>query len=480
MTLERYGALISAYMDGELTPEERADLLAHVRECRECAALLREYRQIRTAVRSLETVSPPPSLATEVHARTRGRAGHRRVTPAGLLQSLTAMLAAAAVVLLALLPVVQLGGSEEQFAQRLARLFQPPVTAPSPTPAFTLQSVEPSATPVPEPTATSPPTPTRTSPTATPVPPTATAAPTPKPSSAAPASNTTAPPDAGGTTVEAATPAATTAPPAATTMPSTATATPRAAAAASTPTLTPTSAPTAPTPQPTETGDDPDASPPPAVAAVPASTTPESAVTTPEPTGTPVPPTPTEEPPTATAAPTQRPTQAPTPTVTPTPPPTPTPTPATPLGTFAQLYQSNARLRERLGAPVAAETMMDASRQSFEGGAMELLADSRRIYVFHDKSTTWAAYADTWMLGEASAADDEPPPPGRFRPQRSFGKLWATNPAVREQLGWAISPELAYLATVQRFEGGVLLHSVVAGATLALYEDGSWERFAAP
>jgi hypothetical protein len=33
------------------------------------------------------------------------------------------------------------------------------------------------------------------------------------------------------------------------------------------------------------------------------------------------------------------------------------------------------------------------------------------------------------------------PPPDRYEPQRSFGKVWRENPDIRAQLGWAIARE---------------------------------------
>jgi hypothetical protein len=51
------------------------------------------------------------------------------------------------------------------------------------------------------------------------------------------------------------------------------------------------------------------------------------------------------------------------------------------------------------------------------------------------------------------------PPPGRYEPQRGFGKVWRDFPEVREALGWATLPEAAHIATVQPFYSAVDAHT---------------------
>lgn len=41
------------------------------------------------------------------------------------------------------------------------------------------------------------------------------------------------------------------------------------------------------------------------------------------------------------------------------------------------------------------------------------------------------------------------PPAGLLQPERGFGLLWRNSPTVRERLGWALTPEAGYTATVQ-------------------------------
>lgn len=439
MTQGRYGALISAYIDGELTAEERAELLAHVCECHECAGLLRDYRQIRTSFRALESLAPPPSLAPVIHERTSGQGAAPRVTPLGAARGLTAVAAALAVLLLALLPVLHLAGPESGLAARLALLLgQGP--APTATPVLGQWAVEPPATATPEPTITSSPTPLVA----------AAVSPTPPPTVTPSPSPTAAPAPAGSLPAEVSAPAGGPAgsPPAAGE-------TPAGGLVAN-----PTARPPVPAALPVTAGP----SPPPATA------TPQPAAATRIPASA----TPLLPPPTVTATATRSPTRTPVPTATPS--PTPTATPPSLLQSFAALYNQKPELRTRLGAPLESERAAEAVRQSFERGAMEWLAEGRLIYVFYTDGRAWALFPDTWTPDDAAAPGD-PPPPGRLQPRGAFGKLWSTTPTVRERLGWATAAEQPYTGVSQRFERGLLLLSTASSSVVALYEDGSWQRF---
>ncbi|MFN8537667.1 MAG: zf-HC2 domain-containing protein [Thermomicrobiales bacterium] len=61
--------LLSAYMDNELTPDELRVVQAHVATCPDCAAVLREYRQVRSSMRALSQPVPPAELRAAVFAR---------------------------------------------------------------------------------------------------------------------------------------------------------------------------------------------------------------------------------------------------------------------------------------------------------------------------------------------------------------------------------------------------------------------------
>jgi anti-sigma factor RsiW len=57
--------LISAYLDGELTDRERADLIRHLAGCGKCSAEMEETHEIRAAVRSLPMLELPIGLIPE-------------------------------------------------------------------------------------------------------------------------------------------------------------------------------------------------------------------------------------------------------------------------------------------------------------------------------------------------------------------------------------------------------------------------------
>lgn len=63
--------LLSAKMDGELTPEEEKQLKAHLAECPECRALAEELEQTHAAFTQLEELTAPEGFAQGVMDRIR-------------------------------------------------------------------------------------------------------------------------------------------------------------------------------------------------------------------------------------------------------------------------------------------------------------------------------------------------------------------------------------------------------------------------
>jgi hypothetical protein len=62
MKHEDWQQLVSAYCDGEVTPEERARVEAHLAECAECAEALAAYRRLGQAIRALPQGTPSRTL----------------------------------------------------------------------------------------------------------------------------------------------------------------------------------------------------------------------------------------------------------------------------------------------------------------------------------------------------------------------------------------------------------------------------------
>ena len=56
---EEFAPLLSAFVDGELTEDERAEVLAHVSECEKCRRLLGELTALHAALGELEDEDVP-------------------------------------------------------------------------------------------------------------------------------------------------------------------------------------------------------------------------------------------------------------------------------------------------------------------------------------------------------------------------------------------------------------------------------------
>ncbi|MCZ7538400.1 MAG: hypothetical protein M5U29_00430 [Anaerolineae bacterium] len=103
---------------------------------------------------------------------------------------------------------------------------------------------------------------------------------------------------------------------------------------------------------------------------------------------------------------------------------------------------------QSLACPLEAGTTVQAAYQEFERGAMIWRADTSDIYVLYRETGLVNRYRDTWH-GE-DVPYDETPPPGLYKPDRGFGRVWVDNPQVRAGLGWATSLEQGYTMLHQR------------------------------
>jgi hypothetical protein len=94
-------SLLAVYLDGELEEPGRAQVEAHLQTCEACAARLADYRQLGHEIRALPRVAPPAELRTGVLAQV--AAGRRRWSERGgsLGRVGSALLLAAALLLLA-------------------------------------------------------------------------------------------------------------------------------------------------------------------------------------------------------------------------------------------------------------------------------------------------------------------------------------------------------------------------------------------
>lgn len=84
--------LISAFLDGELSANESAQLHRHLSSCGRCASELQDFQKVRAAIRSLPVLDLPPDLVFE---------GEPNVTPIRRHRVLVASAAAVVAIVIA-------------------------------------------------------------------------------------------------------------------------------------------------------------------------------------------------------------------------------------------------------------------------------------------------------------------------------------------------------------------------------------------
>lgn len=100
-----------------------------------------------------------------------------------------------------------------------------------------------------------------------------------------------------------------------------------------------------------------------------------------------------------------------------------------------------------------------ASYQLFENGIMLYRADLGAIYVLVNDGRFFP-FSPAQYGGLPDNPVTRPTPPGRYRPIFGFGKVWGNNWYIRASVGWAVTPETGYVATVQQPNGDLLLMSL--------------------
>lgn len=188
---------------------------------------------------------------------------------------------------------------------------------------------------------------------------------------------------------------------------------------------------------------------------------------TPSPTPIPVP-TPTPLP-SSTA-----PEATPSPTVVPSPTPgTPEPIPVT--GAFARVYWADEAIQKRLGQPVSPAFTVNAAELAFQRGMMLERFDTLHIYIL-DATGTWSSVPEPQPV--------DPPlefrsvEPNLWAPGGAFGQVWEEK-ALAPSLGYATEGDVHVMSTgarIQEFEHGTLILSD-RGFVYALFADGTWQQF---
>jgi hypothetical protein len=111
--------------------------------------------------------------------------------------------------------------------------------------------------------------------------------------------------------------------------------------------------------------------------------------------------------------------------------------------------------REALGCPaMAAWSSIDAATQNMEFGKMIWIdvpgtggpayyPPWKRIFAIINPTDSFRSYPDTWQQGVDPNIPSgfEPPREGLYPPWGGFGKVWAEDASLRNQIGWATQPQ---------------------------------------
>lgn len=111
--------------------------------------------------------------------------------------------------------------------------------------------------------------------------------------------------------------------------------------------------------------------------------------------------------------------------------------------------------------PTPLVTQIQVAEQSFEHGRMFWLQPNDEIWVMIDDPDStdhgqWLVEPNTFFEGEEETDPSLTPPVDAIQPTRGFGKLWRDNDAIREALGWGVSPEFGFVTTYEYRSGGYL------------------------
>lgn len=149
--------------------------------------------------------------------------------------------------------------------------------------------------------------------------------------------------------------------------------------------------------------------------------------------------------------------------------------------------------------PTETRAQLFIAQQDFQNGFMFWISTRNVIWVLittpgNPNTGEWRVYPDTFIEGEPEFDPNLTPPTENFyQPRRGFGKLWRTTPGLREELGWATTPEFALNTSYVYQPGGVIdadgkwvpgpgkhFITTLGRQTFALIESaegfGRWER----
>ncbi|MDX2160322.1 MAG: hypothetical protein SF162_03255 [bacterium] len=131
-----------------------------------------------------------------------------------------------------------------------------------------------------------------------------------------------------------------------------------------------------------------------------------------------------------------------------------------PISPSATASPTPARTERPANFPTPVNARIQVVEQLFEGGRMFWLEPTREIWVMRvtaEGGGTWSVYQDTWDEAVDPESDSAlTPPEGRTQPIRGFGKVWREVPNLRDELGWAVTPEFGFISEYQYVAGGTV------------------------
>jgi len=73
--------------------------------------------------------------------------------------------------------------------------------------------------------------------------------------------------------------------------------------------------------------------------------------------------------------------------------------------------------------------------------------------------------------------DPTPVPGCAIQPVQGFGRVWSSNPSVRNRLGCPTAPEAGFTAVEQGFHNGYVVQDVSGKTIYVMYNNGTWEAY---
>jgi hypothetical protein len=100
---------------------------------------------------------------------------------------------------------------------------------------------------------------------------------------------------------------------------------------------------------------------------------------------------------------------------------------------------------------------IQVAEEVFEHGRMLWIQPRKQIWVMYDNGQgigEWKVYDDTNTDADPKTDPNIIAPEGKFQPCCGFGKLWRTNPEIKDKLGFAVTPEFGYVSNYEYYPGG--------------------------